>query len=170
MMISRRTVVGAIALSLPLLTSNATATCYSIYDASDSVIYQSSMTPIDLSQPIAQEMARRFPIGHRLLITETSLCEVFRPSTASPAVFLYGNPINGTNGAISSPTRVATSESGVAVTTPGPSTGTTPFAIDPAATAITRPAPSSVIDAPTSEITHPAASSTIYSPVSGINR
>src|SRR4051812_40848109 len=87
----------ATTLLLALMPAIASASCYSVYDTTDAVVYRSSLTPIDLSQPISQEMARRFPPGHRLLITEDVPCDVFRPSLASPAVFLYGNPIVGTS-------------------------------------------------------------------------
>src|SRR4051812_36821328 len=115
----------ATTLLLAMMPAIVSASCYSIYDTTDAVVYRSSLTPIDLSQPISQEMARRFPAGHRLLITEDMPCDVFRPSLASPAVFLYGNPIVGTSGGTTPSPNANAATSASAQTTTNAATPTT---------------------------------------------
>jgi hypothetical protein len=94
--------------------TSVSAACYSMHDPRDELVYRSSFTPIDLSFPISQEMARRFP-GHRLLITDDADCKVYSPAPGgSPA--LYGSQVLGPSGSarppgiMDAPGRSATSE------------------------------------------------------------
>jgi hypothetical protein len=71
--------VPAVALTLSLTASPAFAIeCFSMYDAKNTLVYQSSTTPIDLSRSISGPMTRRFP-GRYLVISDLGSC----PATAS---------------------------------------------------------------------------------------
>lgn len=73
----------------------ARAECYVVYDAKNTTVYQGMVPPIDLSRPIGDEMARRYP-GRHLTITSSSACvpidqlspAVVRAETANPAALL----------------------------------------------------------------------------------
>lgn len=54
------------ALALP---AAAEASCFSVYNRANQLVFQSVLTPVDLSQPIGSAMARRFP-GHHLVWSE----------------------------------------------------------------------------------------------------
>ncbi len=47
--------------------------CFSIYDARNTLVYQTSTAPIDLSRPIEDQMARRFPARY-LVISDATPC------------------------------------------------------------------------------------------------
>jgi hypothetical protein len=52
----------------------AAAECFSMYDTKNALVYQSQTSPIDLSRPISEEMARHYP--SRALVISTSIsCE-----------------------------------------------------------------------------------------------
>jgi len=85
---------GALTSLLITFAGNAGALCFSIYDASETLIYRASMAPIDLSRPISEAMAQQFP-GGRLLITDDRPCQIFSPSPGSSFVFVYGSPATG---------------------------------------------------------------------------
>lgn len=48
---------------------NASA-CYTVYDRSDRVIYQSQDPPVDMSRPIHETLPSRFPGGHLVFDTD----------------------------------------------------------------------------------------------------
>lgn len=55
--------------------------CFSIYDAKNVLVYQSSTTPIDLSRSISDQMARRFPARY-LVISDLGSCPETGVATA----------------------------------------------------------------------------------------
>jgi len=79
---------------LTAFAGNADALCFSIYDAGETLIYRSTLAPIDMSRPISEGMAQQFPRG-RLLITDDRPCQIFSPSPGSSFVFVYGSPATG---------------------------------------------------------------------------
>lgn len=42
------------------------AACYTIYDASDRVVYHASLPPVDMSRPLHETLPARFPGGHMI--------------------------------------------------------------------------------------------------------
>jgi len=54
--------------------------CYTVYDRSDRVVYQSENPPVDMSRPIHETLPLRFPDGHMVFDT-TATC----PATTSIA-------------------------------------------------------------------------------------
>jgi hypothetical protein len=54
------------------------AACYTVYDRSERVVYQSSVPPVDMSRPIHETLPLRYPGGH--LIFDTSAdCQAIGP-------------------------------------------------------------------------------------------
>jgi hypothetical protein len=55
------------------------AECFSMFDAKNVLVFQSTSAPIDLSRSISDEMTTRFPARY-LVIADTGVCvEVERP-------------------------------------------------------------------------------------------
>ena len=80
----------AMAAATLLVASQASATeCFSMYDGKNQLIYQSSTAPIDLSRPVSDEMAARFPARY-LVISDVGSCAPVdrqaRTPTASAAL------------------------------------------------------------------------------------
>jgi hypothetical protein len=50
---------------LGLAAFNAAA-CYTVYDRSDRVVYQSERPPVDMSRPLHETLPARFPGGHMI--------------------------------------------------------------------------------------------------------
>lgn len=71
----RITVVRCVALTLSLAAASPALAieCFSMFDAKNTLVYQSSLPPIDLSQSISEQMARRFPT-RQLLISDLGSC------------------------------------------------------------------------------------------------
>ena len=67
-----------ILLAVTACLHNAHGTCYTITNISNSVIYESSESPIDLSKTISEEMARLYPGNH--LVTSIYACNANRRS------------------------------------------------------------------------------------------
>lgn len=53
---------------LGLAAFNAMA-CYTVYDRSDRVVYQSDKAPVDMSRPLHETLPARFPGGHMIFDT-----------------------------------------------------------------------------------------------------
>lgn len=72
----------------------AHAYCYSIYDANNHLSFQSTVSPIDLSQRISDAMAQRFPGRHLVITPDTSDCREVRASSEPnrPRVTAPGQP------------------------------------------------------------------------------
>jgi len=70
---------------LLLAAANAMA-CYTVYDASSRVVYQGPEAPVDMSLPLHQALAERFPRGAQLVFDQAATCrpigiaQVPRPS------------------------------------------------------------------------------------------
>lgn len=60
-------------IALSVVPPSAGASCFTMLDRQDTVVYQSSVPPIDLSQPISQEMSVKFP-GRFLIFTDDPGC------------------------------------------------------------------------------------------------
>ena len=65
--------------------SLASANCYAIYDAKNRLAFQSTISPVDLSTRISEQMRNRFPGGHLIMIPDDSDCREYRTGpTTSP--------------------------------------------------------------------------------------
>ena len=76
---------SALLCSLVLAGTNAMA-CYTVFDASNRVVYQGVETPVDLSVPLHQTLGKRFPGAHMVFdqsaaCTPVPLARVARPVT-----------------------------------------------------------------------------------------
>ena len=76
----------ALLAGLALAGANAMA-CYTVYDASNRVVFQSTEAPVDMSQPLHAALARRFSAGASMVFnqgascTPVTLAQVARPTT-----------------------------------------------------------------------------------------
>jgi hypothetical protein len=76
----------ALLCGLLLCGANAMA-CYTVYDASNRVIFRGTETPVDMSLPLHEAVAQRFPKGSSLVFdqgascTPVNLAQVARPSS-----------------------------------------------------------------------------------------
>lgn len=76
----------ALLAGLALAGANAMA-CYTVYDASNRVVFQSIEAPVDMSQPLHAALARRFSAGASMVFnqgascTPVTLAQVARPTT-----------------------------------------------------------------------------------------
>ena len=52
----------------------ATAACFTVFDAADRVVYQSTAPPVDISRPISQAVAAVYPRNYHLLMADDSYC------------------------------------------------------------------------------------------------
>jgi len=70
---------------LLLCAANAMA-CYTVYDASNRVVYRGAQTPVDMSLPLHQALGQRFPAGASMVFdqgancTPVSIAQVVRPT------------------------------------------------------------------------------------------
>jgi hypothetical protein len=83
-----------------LATAHASAYCFTIYDRQQQPVYQSTEPPFDLSQPISQGLATRFPGRfpgyHLVMVADAEDCVLIdrrqdgsgRPGDGSPALAL----------------------------------------------------------------------------------
>ena len=76
----------ALLAGLALAGANAMA-CYTVYDGSNRVVFQSTEAPVDMSQPLHAALARRFSPGASMVFnqgascTPVTLAQVARPTT-----------------------------------------------------------------------------------------
>jgi len=77
-----------IGLLCGLLMAGANAmACYTVYDASNRVIYRGPEAPVDMSLPLHQAVAQRFPAGASLVFDQGAVCtrvniaQVARPAS-----------------------------------------------------------------------------------------
>ena len=61
-----------LAITIALWFNAANSTCFTITDQANRTIYQSHMSPVDLSKSISEEIARVYPGGH--LVTSIYEC------------------------------------------------------------------------------------------------
>lgn len=62
----------AIAASLPAQA------CYTVYDSASRVVYRSAQPPVDMSRPLHDALAQRFP-GGQMVFDTASACEAIVP-------------------------------------------------------------------------------------------
>lgn len=58
---------------LLLAGANAMA-CYTVYDASNRVVYQGTEAPVDMSLPLHEALSERFPRGSQLVFDQNTNC------------------------------------------------------------------------------------------------
>ena len=98
--LARRTasfVIGGLAVAT---MSSAHATCFTMVDAGNHVVYQSTTTPVSLVGSVGNEMARRFP-GRHLIISSIGPCAAFEAASnrsANPAALLDARADGVVNG------------------------------------------------------------------------
>jgi hypothetical protein len=62
-------------IGLVISSAESSATCFTIYDSADQLVYQSPQSPIDLSGSISKEMDSKFPSRH-LVMTDSDTCQL----------------------------------------------------------------------------------------------
>ena len=73
----------AVALALPGVAG--AANCYSIYDAKNQLVLQSTVPPVDLSGSISQAMRTSHPGGFLIIVPDDGDCREYRTGpTVSP--------------------------------------------------------------------------------------
>jgi hypothetical protein len=78
----------AMLLALPSV-ANA-ANCYSVYDAQNRLAFQSTVSPVDLSERISQAMRERFPGGYLIIVPDDADCREFRTGPVTSPRFDTG--------------------------------------------------------------------------------
>lgn len=63
----------ALLAGLALAGANAMA-CYTVYDASNRVVFQSTEAPVDMSQPLHAALERRFAPGSSMVFNQGATC------------------------------------------------------------------------------------------------
>ena len=76
--------------SLLAVASMQALACYTVYDRSNRVMYQGEQPPVDMSQPLHQTVASRFPGGHMVWGSSTGCQDVV---AARPAPVPGGTPL-----------------------------------------------------------------------------
>jgi hypothetical protein len=61
--------VSLLVVGAALTPTTAEASCFTVFNRANQLVFQSVLTPVDLSQPIGAVMMRRFP-GHHLVWSE----------------------------------------------------------------------------------------------------
>jgi hypothetical protein len=62
-------------LPLGLASLQAFATCYTVYDSANRVVYQSEKSPVDMSRPLHETLPARFP-GASMVFDDSRECSV----------------------------------------------------------------------------------------------
>ena len=62
------------AVLIALMTHSASASCYMVYDRSDRLVFRSFSTPVDLSQPIRNQVQRIWPGGGLIIAPDAAAC------------------------------------------------------------------------------------------------
>lgn len=102
-----------------LLTGANAMACYTVYDASNRVIYRGLDAPVDMSLPLREAVAERFPAGSSLVFDQQATCapvsiaQVARPSSS-----------------IVPPNTLRMEGTGRTVTSPSPSSSVAPLLTD----------------------------------------
>ena len=89
------TLVLAAVAGAALLPAPASAMCSLIIDQQDRQVYQSGLTPIDLSHPISVEMARKYPGQHLTIVDTACGARADRDVVAGDAI--YAGPPNASS-------------------------------------------------------------------------
>jgi hypothetical protein len=74
---SRLSILASLA-ALMALPTVAAANCYSVFDSQNRLIFQSTVTPIDLSGRISETMRQRFPGTYLIMLPDESDCREMR--------------------------------------------------------------------------------------------
>jgi hypothetical protein len=83
----------ALALALGALPMHASAFCYTVMDRSGTVVWRSTVPPIDLSRSVSDGMRWVFPPGHVLVISEETLsCTPIGPQEMFGAMPGFSGP------------------------------------------------------------------------------
>ena len=72
----------ALLCTLGLASANAMASCYTVYDRSNQVVYNAQTPPVDMSRPLHETLPLAFPGGHLVFGSGTD-CPVDVPSRVS---------------------------------------------------------------------------------------
>ncbi|GAB3776703.1 hypothetical protein GCM10028796_54680 [Ramlibacter monticola] len=59
---------------LLLVGANAMA-CYTVYDSGNRVVYQGPLAPVDMSLPLHEALAQRFPRGVQMVFNQSANCQ-----------------------------------------------------------------------------------------------
>jgi len=103
-------VAGALALAAPW----AAASCYMVYAPNGELVYRSTASPVDLSQPLGRGLATRFP-NHQLIMVQDEL-NCLEVGTAREAERVAGKPMDATGLlAQRAPDMIGTSDKGRSV-------------------------------------------------------
>ncbi|MBL0421811.1 hypothetical protein JI739_15790 [Ramlibacter sp. AW1] len=71
--------IGSALLALGCLAAGqATAQCYTVYDAGNRVLYHGRESPVDMSKPLHETVPGMYPGGH-LVFDNISSCDELRP-------------------------------------------------------------------------------------------
>jgi hypothetical protein len=62
------------------LPAYAGATCYTVYDAQNRIVFRAPYTPVDLTGPVASAVRAKFPGGHLVISDEDQRCTLIEPS------------------------------------------------------------------------------------------
>jgi hypothetical protein len=109
--------------ALAALPTASAANCYSVYDAQNRLVFQSTVTPIDLSGRISETMRQTFPGTFLIMLPDDADCREVRsgavvtrftpsvPSAARPPnEILTASPLTGGVGSGDSGNSVSTRE------------------------------------------------------------
>lgn len=66
--------------------------CYTVYDGANRVLYRSAQPPVDMSQPLHDALAQRFPGGHMVFDT-ASACDAVVPEARARVAASRGTPL-----------------------------------------------------------------------------
>jgi len=83
---------------LAALPATAAANCYSVYDSQNRLVFQSTVTPIDLSGRISETMRQRFPGTYLIMLPDDADCREMRTGAVvtrfSPSIEAAARPPN----------------------------------------------------------------------------
>ena len=63
-----------IAVLTGLLMQSASANCYMVYDREDRLAFRSMSTPVNLSQPLREQVQRQWPGGALIIAADSDAC------------------------------------------------------------------------------------------------
>ena len=63
-----------ITVLIALLMQSASANCYMVYDREDRLAFRSISTPVNLSQPIREQVQRQWPGGSLIIAGDSDAC------------------------------------------------------------------------------------------------
>ncbi|QIL79342.1 hypothetical protein G7047_05040 [Diaphorobacter sp. HDW4A] len=77
----------AAAVAASCIPAVAQAHCYSIYNGKDELVFQSTQSPVDLRQPLADAVKKRFTADSRMVFTpNTDDCPVVDKTVAPVSI------------------------------------------------------------------------------------